>query len=38
VRDIYELPDSSDLLFVTTDRVSCFDVVSPLRLHTTGTR
>lgn len=27
VRDVYELPDSDNLLFVATDRVSCFDVV-----------
>jgi phosphoribosylaminoimidazole-succinocarboxamide synthase len=27
VRSIYELPGSPDLLFVATDRVSCFDVV-----------
>jgi phosphoribosylaminoimidazole-succinocarboxamide synthase len=27
VRDIYELPDKSSLLFVATDRISAYDVV-----------
>lgn len=27
VRDIYELPDNSSLLFVATDRISAYDVV-----------
>lgn len=27
VRDVYEIPGTSDLLFVATDRISCYDVV-----------
>ena len=27
VRDIYELPDNSSLLFVATDRISAYDAV-----------
>ena len=35
VRDVYEIPNSPNLLFVATDRVSCFDVVSPHATHAT---
>jgi len=45
VRDIYEVPGHPDaLLFVATDRVSCFDVIMknvrqrPLRLSSMGMR
>ena len=28
VRELYEIPEAQDLLFVTSDRISCFDVVN----------
>ena len=27
MRELYRIPDSESLLFITTDRISCFDVV-----------
>ena len=36
VRDIYEIPGSSNLLFVATDRVSCYDVVLKNGIPTKG--